>query len=94
MFENSILSQHISLDVFIRWKIVCHITNASNLISHLPIVSGKCKWSFVRCINEEFFTLFQCKTIPMSLTFSPDGKMFATLATDRKVGQYSMIVCE
>ena len=40
---------------------------------------------FLRCINEEFLTLFQCKTIPTSLTFSPDGKMFATLATDRKV---------
>ena len=28
---------------------------------------------------------FQCKTIPVSLSFSPDGKLFATLATDRKV---------
>lgn len=29
--------------------------------------------------------LFQCKTVPISLTFSPDGKLFATLAMDRKV---------
>lgn len=28
---------------------------------------------------------FQCKTIPVSLSFSPDGKLFVTLATDRKV---------
>ena len=28
---------------------------------------------------------FQCKTIPTSLAFSPDGKLFATMSQDRKV---------
>ena len=36
--------------------------------------------------------LFQCKTIPMSLTFSPDGKLFATLATDRKVRYWQSFI--
>ena len=64
-------------------KLFANITNTGNLRSGLPIVSAN--GLFLRCINEEFLTLFQCKTIPISLTFSPDGKMFATLATDRKV---------
>ncbi len=32
-----------------------------------------------------FCGFFQCKTIPTSLAFSPNGKLFATMATDRKV---------
>lgn len=35
--------------------------------------------------DTDLFEFVMCKTIPTSLTFSPDGKMFATLATDRKV---------
>ncbi|KAK2569577.1 Peptidylprolyl isomerase domain and WD repeat-containing protein 1 [Acropora cervicornis] len=35
--------------------------------------------------DTDLFEFVMCKTIPISLTFSPDGKMFATLATDRKV---------
>ncbi|KAJ7375635.1 Peptidylprolyl isomerase domain and WD repeat containing protein 1, partial [Desmophyllum pertusum] len=35
--------------------------------------------------DTDLFEFIMCKTVPISLSFSPDGKLFATLATDRKV---------
>ena len=36
------------------------------------------------------FFYLQCKTVPVSLAFSPDGKLFATMATDRRVRRFSL----
>lgn len=35
--------------------------------------------------DTDLFEFIMCKTFPISLTFSQDGKLFVTLATDRKV---------
>lgn len=53
---------------------------------HLGIKKGA-YWllQFPNNYHAHLLCFIQCKTVPTSLAFSPDGKLFAMMATDRKV---------
>ncbi|XP_022087766.1 peptidylprolyl isomerase domain and WD repeat-containing protein 1-like isoform X2 [Acanthaster planci] len=41
--------------------------------------------------DTDLYEFVKCKTLPMGLTFSPNGKLFATLAKDRKVRVFKFL---
>lgn len=61
----------------------------AGMVEYWSGLKGDCKFpqniDFQYKTDTDLFEFVMCKTIPTSLAFSPDGKLFATMATDRKV---------
>ncbi|CAH3165754.1 unnamed protein product [Porites lobata] len=87
-----ILNLHTKPVMFIKYNAVYDVAISADEAGIVEYWSGlKNDVQFPKNVNFEYktdtdlFEFIMCKTIPVSLSFSPDGKLFATLATDRKV---------
>ncbi|PFX32217.1 peptidylprolyl isomerase domain and WD repeat-containing protein 1-like isoform X1 [Stylophora pistillata] len=77
---------------FIKYNAVYDVAVSADEAGMIEYWSGiKHDVQFPKNVDFEFktdtdlFEFIMCKTFPISLAFSPDGKLFATLAMDRKV---------
>ncbi|XP_048581177.1 peptidylprolyl isomerase domain and WD repeat-containing protein 1 isoform X3 [Nematostella vectensis] len=71
-----------------RYDIVVS-TDTAGMVEYWSALKGDFKFpknlDFEYKTDTDLFEFIMCKTFPVSLRFSPDGKMFVTMATDRKV---------
>ncbi|XP_020615590.1 peptidylprolyl isomerase domain and WD repeat-containing protein 1-like isoform X1 [Orbicella faveolata] len=86
------LNLHTKPVTFIKYNAVYDVAVSADEAGMVEYWSGiKHDLQFPKNVDFEFktdtdlFEFIMCKTVPVSLTFSPDGKLFATLAMDRKV---------
>ncbi|KAL9951874.1 hypothetical protein ACROYT_G044613 [Oculina patagonica] len=86
------LNLHTKPITFIKYNAVYDVAVSADEAGMVEYWSGiKHDLQFPKNIDFEYktdtdlFEFIMCKTFPVSLTFSPDGKLFATLSMDRKV---------